>query len=92
MEARRLGDTEKKKSMTAEIETEKLFASIIEEGVNLGVFVVKDSLLTASVIKAMVQDWYVKRWKYAKREVSVDRYASFVVGCVESFCLPRFQG
>ncbi len=89
MEARRLGDTEKKKSMTAEIETEKLFAGIIEEGVNRGVFVVRDSLLAASVIKAMVQDWYVKRWKYAKRQVSVDRYASFVVECVERFCLPR---
>ncbi len=87
MEARRLGYAEKKKSMTAEIETEKLFARIIEEGMNRGVFVVRDSLLTASVIKAMVQDWYVKRWKYAKRQVSVDRYASFVVECVESFCL-----
>jgi len=91
MEARRLGDVEKKKSMTAEIETEELFARIIEEGMNRGVFVVRDSLLTASVIKAMVQDWYVKRWKYAKREVSVDRYAGFVVECVESFCLPRFH-
>ena len=90
MEARRLGDAEKKKSMTSEIETEKLFARIIEEGMNLGVFVLRDSLLTASIIKSMVQDWYVKRWKYAKRKVSVDCYASFVIECVERFCLQRF--
>jgi len=48
---------------------------------------VSDSLLVASVIKAMVQDWYVKRWKYAKRNVTVDQYAKLVVEFVEAFCL-----
>jgi hypothetical protein len=36
------------------------------------------------VIKAMLQDWYVKRWKYARRQISVDNYAEFVIGFIES--------
>jgi TetR/AcrR family transcriptional regulator, cholesterol catabolism regulator len=43
--------------------------------------------LTASVIKAMVQDWYLKRSKYAGRKISVDQYARFILQLVESFIL-----
>ena len=45
--------------------------------------------LTASIIKAMLQDWYLKRWKYAKRRVSVEKYARFVLAFVEAFCLKK---
>ncbi len=94
MEARHLAPGHKEEAKASELETERLFMDIIEEGQTRGFFAVEDSLLTASVIKAMVQDWYVKRWKYAKRKVSVDQYASFVVSCVEGFCLreSREQG
>ncbi len=87
MEARHLGDAQKERAKESELETEKLFADIIEQGRARGLFAVSDSLLVASVIKAMVQDWYVKRWKYAKRKVSVDQYAELVVEFVEAFCL-----
>jgi len=43
--------------------------------------------LTASVIKAMLQDWYLKRSKYRKRNISVDHYARFVLQFVEAFIL-----
>jgi AcrR family transcriptional regulator len=87
MEARHLGDAQKERAKAGELETEKLFADIIEEGRVRGLFLVRDSLLVASVIKAMIQDWYVKRWKYAKRNVTVDQYASLVVAFVEAFCM-----
>jgi AcrR family transcriptional regulator len=87
MEARHLGYKQKERAKAGELETEKLFADIIEEGRVQGLFMVRDSLLVASVIKAMVQDWYVKRWKYAKRNVTVDQYAKLVVEFVEAFCL-----
>jgi len=45
----------------------------------------RDPQLTASVIKAMVQDWYLKRSKYASRKISVDQYARFILQFVESF-------
>jgi len=45
----------------------------------------RDPQLTASVIKAMLQDWYLKRSKYARRKISVDRYAGFILEFVASF-------
>jgi hypothetical protein len=45
--------------------------------------------LTASLIKAMLQDWYLKRSKYRIREISVDQYTDFVLEMVEAFCLKR---
>jgi hypothetical protein len=47
--------------------------------------VTRDPQLTASVIKAMLQDWYLKRSKYAARKISVDEYARFILKFVESF-------
>jgi len=41
--------------------------------------------LTASVIKAMLQDWYLKRGKYAKRRIPVEKYAQFVLQFIEAF-------
>ena len=35
--------------------------------------------LTSSLVKAMLQDWYLKRWKYKKRKINVDKYAEQVV-------------
>jgi hypothetical protein len=44
-----------------------------------------DPQLTASVIKAMLQDWYLKRSKYRKRNISVDHYSEFVLQFIEAF-------
>ena len=88
MEARHLGTSQKQNAIKGELASEKIFSDIIEEGVNQGLFQVENSLLAASVIKAMVQDWYVKRWKYSKRQIGVEHYAGFVIQCVERFCRP----
>jgi len=92
MEARHLGEKQKERAKAGELETENLFAHILEEGRGKGFFAVEDSQMTASAIKTMVQDWYVKRWKYAKRKVSVDRYARFLVAFVEAYCVaPEYR-
>ena len=88
MEARHLGTTQKQNAIKGELASEKIFSDIIEEGVKQGLFQVENSLLAASIIKAMVQDWYVKRWKYSKRQIGVEHYAGFVIQCVERFCRP----
>ena len=87
MEARHLSARQKEAAKAGELETEKLIAGILEDGGRGGLFVVRDSSLAAALIKAMLQDWYVKRWKYAKRNMSVDRYAEFVIEFVESAIL-----
>ena len=82
-----MGDEEKERAKKSELSVEGMIADILRQGQAAGIFKESDALLTAAVIKAMVQDWYIKRWKYAKRRVSVTRYADQVVDMVMSFCL-----
>jgi len=89
MEARHLGKVEKQRAKEGELATERHIAEVIKEGKRQGVFAEVDQLLTAAVIKGMLQDWYLKRWKYAKRRVSVERYANFVVGLAQGYCQGR---
>ena len=85
MEAKNLSKKEQALAVASELYTEKIFADILIQGQANGSFSLRDPQLTASVIKAMVQDWYLKRSKYARRNISVDRYAQFILEFVESF-------
>ncbi len=85
MEAKNLPGEQMKKIIRSELFTEKMFADILQDGVNKGVFTInKDELsLTASLIKAILQDWYLKRWKYVRRGETIDEYARFAIESVE---------
>ncbi|MFP3982059.1 MAG: TetR/AcrR family transcriptional regulator [Desulfobacterales bacterium] len=84
MEAKNLSKEQRKKTIESELFTEEMLMEILAEGVENKEFAVENPTLTASVIKAMLQDWYLKRWKYSHRQVSVQAYADFVIGFVES--------
>ena len=85
MEAKNLNPKELEEVLVMEGYTEKVLWDILEEGTAAGMFKKRDHHLTASMIKAMQQDWYLKRWKYAKRKITVDQYADFVIEFVEAF-------
>ena len=85
METKNLAKQEHKKAIEAELATEKLLIDIMKEGRDKGVFKAVNMELTGAVIKAMLQDWYLKRWKYARRNVSVEKYAAFVIDLVETY-------
>lgn len=85
METKNLAKQEHKKAIEAELATEKLLIDIMKEGRNKGVFKAVNTELTGAIIKAILQDWYLKRWKYARRNVSVEKYAAFVVDFVETY-------
>ena len=87
IEARNLPKLEQKRTIEGELETEKIFIDIIEEGKNTEIFKGENVILVASVIKAMLQDWYLKRWKYKSRKISVDDYADFVINAAEAILL-----
>jgi len=87
MEAKNLSKKEQELAVASELYTEKLLADILDQGQIQGDFELRDPQLTASVIKAMLQDWYLKRSKYAKRRVSVDQYAQFIMQFVEAFII-----
>lgn len=78
MEAKSFPAQERKIAIDSELATEKIFASVLKEGVESGCFFVSDIEMTASLIKPMLQDWYVKRAKYRKRMVTIDDYINYV--------------
>lgn len=85
MEAKNLSRKEQDLAVASELYTEKLLTDILQQGQSQGAFELRDPQLTASVIKAMLQDWYLKRRKYARRRISVDQYARFILQFVEAF-------
>ncbi len=87
MESKNLNRTAQKKSIQAELYTEQIFIDILEEGAACGRFRLIHATLTASIIKAMLQDWYLKRWKYKRRNITVDQYADFVIDFIDAAIL-----
>ncbi len=85
MEAKNMNPAEKEKTINSEMATDQLFAAILQEGQASGLFQPHDVVLSAGAIKALLQDWYVKRWKFARRGIGVDRYADFVLDYVMTF-------
>ena len=67
----------------SELATERVFAGALVRGVEQGVFAIDDVDLTASLIKPLLQDWYVKRAKYRKRGTSIETYVAGVITFVE---------
>ena len=87
MEARNLSPAALESVISLEEYTEEILVKVLEQGETQGLFIPRDHRLTASIIKSMQQDWYLKRWKYTKRNISVDYYADYVLEVIERFCL-----
>ena len=88
MEAKNLSKQVQKKAIELELFTEKIFIDIIAHGKQDGTFQDVDKELVAAMIKAVLQDWYLKRWKYEMRNISVVEYARFLIDLVDSYLLP----
>ncbi len=87
MEARDLDSKGVRETQALEAYTEKILVEVLTLGEQKGIFAKKNHLMTASIIKAMQQDWYLKRWKYSQRDVDVETYADTVIEFTESYCL-----
>jgi hypothetical protein len=85
MEAKNLSKEEQRKNIEMELHTEGLFVAILKDGITRGCFRDTDPSLSAAVLKAMLQDWYLKPWKYQRRSVSVEDYARFLIGMMDHF-------
>lgn len=86
MEAKNLSKQERDAYIKAERHTEKIICDILEEGEAAGLFSKRNHQMSASIIKAMIQDWYLKRGKYAKRGITVENYTETVVDWIVSYC------
>lgn len=89
LETKNLKQEDRKIPTESEIYTEQLLAGILEAGIRAGSYSIRKPLLTASLIKALLQDWYLKRWKYAKRKVTIEQYLAFIIESIEALILAR---
>lgn len=87
METKNLGKKNRLLPMESELMTEQMCTHIIEEGQAKGVFADVRTDLTGAGIKALMQDWYLKRWKYSRRGITPDAYADFIIGFIEKSIL-----
>jgi AcrR family transcriptional regulator len=83
MEAKNLDPEERRAAVQSELNSERQFQEILEDGCAQGQFQAEDCQMTASLIKAMLQDWYLKRAKYARRGIGVDRYTRYLTAFLE---------
>ena len=86
MEARHIRSSGLESVKSMEAYTQKVLTDILEAGQAQGVFAPVDVALTASMIKAMQQEWYLKPWKYRQLKVGVDAFADHLVAMVGAFC------
>jgi AcrR family transcriptional regulator len=87
MEARSFPGDEYKKAIDAELFTENIVTETITDGSKKKLFHTANPELVASLVKALLQDWYLKRRKYSDRNISVDEYADFLIDFIESSLL-----
>lgn len=85
METKNLVQPERDRTIAGDNYTDGMFAEILRQGQEEGAFVRHDQQLAACVIKAVLQDWYLKRKKYAKQNINVDDYARFVLEFLEGY-------
>src|SRR3546814_416987 len=83
MEAKYFDEAGREFVIAAELRTESLLAEALDAGVARGQFQPLDTTMTAALIKPLLQDWYVKRWKYRRRATAPEAYAAAVIAFVE---------
>ncbi len=84
MEAKSFPPIGRKMAVDSEEATERIFSEVLCRGVKAGVFVDGQPEFTASLIKPMLQDWYVKRSKWRRRNVSAPEYSKMVCTFIEA--------
>lgn len=92
METRFFHAAEGKRAIAGELQTEAIFSDILECGIAGGSFAIVEPLLVAAAIKALLQDWYLKRWKYRRRRISVEAYADFVISMISAYGVENTKG
>jgi AcrR family transcriptional regulator len=87
MEARNIKPANFESVKSMEEYTQKILTDILEQGEEKKIFKPDDHILTASMIKSMQQEWYLKRWKYRALKVSVDQFADHLICIIAAFCI-----
>ncbi len=89
MEAKAFPATARRLAVESELATEQMFVAVLQAGALAGCFAVADPGFTATLIKPLLQDWYVKRSKHRKRNLTAAAYSAGVFDFVSAAITPR---
>jgi len=78
METKHLSRGVKELAKNNELRSERLLEKFIAEGVKLKVYQPCNLFLSSMMIKALLQNWYVKHAKYRSSQTSCEDYLSFI--------------
>ncbi len=80
MESKNLSKEHRRNAISAELEVEKRLITIIQTGQDKGVFKNNQTAeITAALIKPLFHEWYLKRWKYKRRNIKIDEYCENIL-------------
>lgn len=89
MEAKAFPPAARRQAVESERLTERMLADVIAEGSRRGIFSADDPQFAATLVKPLLQDWYVKRGKYRARGIEAADYAARVTRFVEAALAPQ---
>ncbi len=78
LEAKGLSREQREAAMALELRFDEALLQTFRDGSEQGLFRCADMALTASHITAMLQQWYLKRWKFQQQQTSIETYTAFV--------------
>lgn len=81
IEAKGLDKEQREEAMQMEFRFDQRLQDIFKEGIAAGVFKYEgDTALLAAATTAMLQQWYLKRWKFQSLQTNIADYAEFILG------------
>jgi len=84
MEAHHLDVDERRQAIVMERASEDIFTDIIRDGQQAGLYGASDPAIMAGLLKALLQDWYLKRGKHAERGLDLAGYSQLVTRTIEA--------
>lgn len=80
IEAKGLDKEQREEAMQMELRFDRRLQEIFDEGIQAGVFsYTGNTALLAAATTAMLQQWYLKRWKFQQLNMDIASYADFIL-------------
>ncbi|HFC29757.1 MAG TPA: TetR/AcrR family transcriptional regulator [Oceanospirillales bacterium] len=90
MESKNMSKAHRTNAISSELKVESRLLEIIKRGHKQGLYNKNLSAkTTAALIKPLFHEWYLKRWKYRKRKISIEQYCENVIIFIEQGLLPQ---
>jgi len=91
MEAKAMASEQKDKAKQFDLIDTANLRNLIEQGIEQGQMSCSNPELAASALMALIQDWYLKSWKFHKNGTSPDDYADFLVSTMDKLLACKDQ-